>query len=59
MQVIGVVAFIRGLLILKELGGGRSQATMGKALSHLIGGILCINLYNAIQVLETTVGWTP
>jgi len=60
MQLVGVIAFIRGLLILKALGGGRGhQATMGQALAHIVGGILCLNLYNTIQVLEVTIGWTP
>ncbi len=59
-QLIGVIAFMRGLIILKKVGGGRGQqATVGGALAHLVGGILCINLYNTIQMLESTVGWTP
>ncbi len=59
MQIIGIIAFIRGLIILKKVGGGRAQQeSFGKALSHLAGGILCMNLYNTLQVLEYTVGWT-
>lgn len=60
MQLIGIIAFIRGLIILKHVGGGRAQQeSLGKAAGHLIGGVLCINLYNTIQLLEYTVGWTP
>ncbi|HSW71433.1 MAG TPA: hypothetical protein VLH77_05585 [Gammaproteobacteria bacterium] len=58
VQLVGVIAFIRGLLILKKVGGGKSQETFGKAMAHLGGGILCINLYGAIQMLQATVGWT-
>ncbi|HSW70347.1 MAG TPA: hypothetical protein VLH77_00010 [Gammaproteobacteria bacterium] len=59
IQLIGVIALIRGLLIMKQVGGGRAQqATLKAGLAHLVGGILCINIYNTIQVLEATVGWT-
>jgi len=59
-QLLGIIAFIRGILILTKLGGGRGQQGMlAKAVSHMVGGIICINMYNFIQVLETTVGWTP
>lgn len=59
IQLIGVVALIRGLLILKSAGSGRAQQGQVKmALAHLVGGILCVNIYNTIQMLQATVGWT-
>lgn len=58
MQLIGIIAFIRGLIILKKLGAGRTQDTLGKALAHLTGGVMCINMYTTLQMLEATVGWT-
>lgn len=59
-QLVGVIAFIRGLLILKAAGGGRSQQdSISRGLAHIVGGVLCMNLYNTIQMLEATVGWTP
>lgn len=60
MQLVGVIAFIRGLLMLKAAGGGKAQQGMlGKAAAHLVGGIMCMNIYNTLQVLQATVGWTP
>lgn len=57
IQLIGTVAFIRGLLMLQQAGSERAQPHMlGKALSHLVGGILCINIYGTLQTLEKTVG---
>lgn len=57
VQLIGVVAFIRGLLILQQAAGERSSpGQLSKAMSHLVGGVLCINIYNTIQALEGTVG---
>jgi intracellular multiplication protein IcmC len=58
VQLIGLIALVRGLLILKKVGSGRSQETLGKALAHLMGGVLCINIYSTLQMLEATVGWT-
>lgn len=58
IQLIGVVAFIRGLMILQKVGSGKGQQdTLGKAIAHIGGGVLCINMYNTIQMLEATVGW--
>lgn len=57
IQVVGVIAFIKGLIILKKVGGGRSQQdSMGKAMSHMVGGVLCMNLHDTLQVLEKTAG---
>jgi uncharacterized membrane protein HdeD (DUF308 family) len=55
VQFIGVVAFIRGLVILSH-AGGHHQNTFSKGIMHIIGGILCINIYQVIQVIYATVG---
>jgi intracellular multiplication protein IcmC len=57
INLIGVIAFMRGLLMLNQAGGERGQPGMfPKAISHMIGGILCINIYGTIQMLQATVG---
>lgn len=57
IQFIGTIAFIRGLVILTHLGGqGGQPEKLGKALTHIIGGILCINLYQFVQVIMATLG---
>lgn len=57
VQFIGVVAFIRGLIILSHLGGhGGHQGSLGRGLTHVIGGILCINIYQFLQVVLNTIG---
>lgn len=45
IQLVGTIAFIRGLLFLNEAGSDKGQNSIGKGLTHLIGGILCINIY--------------
>lgn len=56
VQFIGVVAFIRGLILLSRAGEGGHQGNFGKGMMHVIGGIFCINIYQVIQVVFATIG---
>lgn len=58
VQFIGTIAFIRGLVILSHLGNRGSQpGTFSKGLTHIIGGIFCINIYQFVQVIFATFGF--
>ncbi len=57
IQLVGTIAFIRGLLILNHTSGGGGQpGTFAKAMAHIIAGILCINLYQFLQAVFSTLG---
>ena len=57
IQFIGTIAFIRGLVLLTHLGGHSGQpGTFNKAMSHIVGGIFCINIYQFVQVIMVTLG---
>jgi intracellular multiplication protein IcmC len=58
IQLIGVIAFIRGLVIFTHLGGqgGHQPGTFGRAMAHVVGGILCINLYDFLQAILGSLG---
>lgn len=57
IQLFGVIAFIRGLILLSSLGGhGGQPGTFAKGMTHIIGGILCINIYQFVQVVMVTLG---
>jgi len=56
VSLVGVISFIRGLLLLNQLGGHAQPGTFAKAMTHLIAGVLCINLYGFLQVVSTTFG---
>jgi intracellular multiplication protein IcmC len=57
VQLFGVIAFIRGMVILSHLGGhGGQPGTLGKGLTHIIGGIFCINVYQFVQIVMLTLG---
>lgn len=56
IQFIGTIAFIRGLLILSRLSGHAQPGEFGRGLTHIIGGIFCINIYQFVQVIFVTLG---
>jgi len=59
ISIIGLIAFIRGWLILvanAEHPGG--QATLGKALTHIIGGLLAMNVLGVVDIIWNTFGFT-
>lgn len=57
VQLVGVVAFIRGLLMLTRVVG-QGQDTFGKAMAYVVSGILCINMYQFLQAVFETLGIT-
>lgn len=56
VQLVGTIAFIRGLVILSHLGGQSQPGVLGKGIAHIVGGILCIDLYDFLQAIFTTLG---
>lgn len=55
VQLVGTISFIRGLVILSHLGGhGGQPGTFGRGMTHIIGGILAINIYQFVQVILNT-----
>lgn len=60
VRIIGVGSFIRGVLLLSRTGSSQSQhGTLGKALIHMLAGILCINILQTVNLLEILLGFTP
>lgn len=56
IQFIGTIAFIRGLVILSHVGSQSHGNSFAKGITHVIGGILCINIYQFVQVVLATIG---
>ena len=46
VQVVGIAAFIRGIMLISKAGGGQQSqpGARSKALLHMLGGVLCINV---------------
>ncbi len=59
MKLVGLVAFVRGWIILSKMGHSSSQpGSVGKGAIHVIGGILLINIVDTFNILATTFGYT-
>ncbi|MGB9151626.1 MAG: hypothetical protein WCD70_00890 [Alphaproteobacteria bacterium] len=56
VQIIGVIAFVRGWLILKKSVDGNGQATLAQGITHIIGGVLAVNIYPFLLVMDQTFG---
>jgi intracellular multiplication protein IcmC len=58
VQLVGLIGFFRGILLLKALGqnGGQNQNGFGQALTHIIGGILAINVVMTAGLIASTFG---
>ena len=57
VNFVGGVAFLRGLFIFHKLGVGQAQpGTFAKGMTHLIGGVIALNIVEASNILFTTLG---
>lgn len=57
IQIIGLIAFLRGWVILaRATSEGSQPGTIGKAITHIVGGVLGINIVGTITVLQNTFG---
>lgn len=53
VQMLGIIAFFRGIVLLRAIGSGK-EAPVGKAFIHIFGGALAINIQPTIGVLART-----
>lgn len=55
-QVIGLIAFIRGWLIMKAIAEGVGNHTTSQGLTHIIGGVFCMNIIIMLRAAFNTFG---
>jgi hypothetical protein len=56
MTVLGVVAFLRGIYIIREVAEGNQQASLMAGITHMAGGALAVNLGPVMNAVQTTLG---
>ncbi len=57
IQTIGLIAFVRGWhLVAKSASGQNHQASIGKAMTHIFGGIFAINIVETVNIIYNTLG---
>lgn len=55
VQVVGGIAFVRGWFILKKAVENGQQG-IAQGFTHVIGGVLAINIYSFLKIMDTTFG---
>lgn len=57
-QMVGMIAFIRGWLILKDSveNGGGQQNKVAQGLTHIVGGVLAVNIYRFLEAMDASFG---
>jgi intracellular multiplication protein IcmC len=56
IRVIGVGAIMRACMMLSKTGGQGQPGQLGKALTHLFGGILCVHILGTVTVIKYIFG---
>jgi len=57
IQIVGLIAFIRGWLYISKSADQSGQGNFVKGLTHIIGGIMAINIVGVRNVLWGTFGF--
>ena len=47
LMIVGVISFIRGMMLLVRIGEGQGQGTTAKAMTHIFAGLVAVNADNA------------
>ncbi len=56
VSLTGLIAFIRGIFVLRACSDGKPSATAGSAAMHLIGGTAAWHIVAVIDAVQTTLG---
>ncbi len=56
MMLVGLISFLRGVFVLRGFSDGNSQMSLMGGLSHIIAGVLAINLGPLVNAIQTTLG---
>lgn len=56
IQIVGVIAVVRGFMILRAVSHGNSRDTTAKGMTHIIGGAFAANVVGAALIIGNTLG---
>ncbi len=54
--IVGLISFVRGIFIVRNVAEGNQQASIMAGVTHLIGGALAVNLGPLLNAVQTTLG---
>lgn len=55
VQIVGMIAFFRGFLVLKTSLDGQGQGSISAGMTHIIAGALCINIPWTLKLIQNTI----
>lgn len=58
MIIIGLISFVRGIFIMRDVAEGNQQASTMSGITHILGGALAVNLGPLLNAIQTTLGIT-
>ncbi len=58
MIIVGMISFVRGMFIVRDVAEGNQQASLMAGMTHIIGGALAVNLGPVLNAIQTTLGIT-
>jgi len=56
VQLFGVIAFVRGWMLIGRQAQHGMQSGMGKGIAHIIGGLFAINIVGTATIIQNTLG---
>ena len=56
MIMIGLISFVRGVFILRGVAEGNQQSSMMAGMTHIIGGVLAVNIGPFLNLVQSTLG---
>ena len=56
--VIGMISFVRGMFIMRDVAEGKGNASTMAGMTHLIGGALAVNMGPLLNAIQETLGIT-
>ena len=54
--MVGLISFVRGIIIVRDVAEGKQQASMMAGMTHVIGGALAVNLGPLLNTVQSTLG---
>jgi hypothetical protein len=58
MIIVGLISFVRGIFIVRNVAEGNGQASIMAGVTHLVGGALAVNLGPLLSAVQATLGIT-
>lgn len=56
MIILGMISFVRGIFIMRDVAEGKQQASTMAGMTHMIGGALAVNLGPLMNAVQSTLG---